>query len=69
MAKATGSNETFLSNYPSAPDGVLRTEALVKAHPLVSGNVAGPAAKTTVDVGGSDKNTDGVGTRSDRKVT
>lgn len=69
MAKTTGTNETHLSNYPTAPDGVVRTEAPVKAHPLAVSGVAGNPAKAVVDVGGGDKNTDGVGTRSDKKIT
>lgn len=69
MAVNAGSNETFKSNYPTAPDGVVRTEAVVKKHPLVAGAVAGPAIAGSIDVGGTAVNSDGVGTRSDRKIT
>lgn len=70
MAQVVGANSaTFFSNYPTAPDGVVRTDAPVKKHPLASGTAAGAAiVSTAVDVGGTSKNTDGVGTRSDTKI-
>lgn len=69
MSTASNTNATYFSNYPSAPDGVLRTDAPVKKHPLAPGTVAGSAVTAVPAVGGADKNTDGVGTRSDRKIT
>jgi hypothetical protein len=68
MSTATNTNATYFSNYPIAPDGVVRTDAPVKKHPLASGSAAGAAVTAAVAVGGADKNTDGVGTRSDRKI-
>lgn len=68
MASINYTNETFKSNYPTAPNGVVYTEALVVKHPLASGSAAGTAVTRSIDVGGADKNTDGVGTRSDRKI-
>lgn len=70
MASLKGTNETFKSNYPSAPDGVVQTDAPVKAHPLVlaAGKTAGTAVTGSVDVGGTAKNSDGIGTRSDAKI-
>lgn len=70
MAKTTGSNETFMSNYPTAPDGTVRTDAPVKKHPLASGTAAGAGIlSTAVAVGGASVNIDGVGTRSDKKIS
>lgn len=71
MAKTSGDNETFFSNYPTAPNGVVRTDAPVKAHPIVvaQGNTAGTPITGAIDVGGTHKNTDGVGTRSDKKIS
>lgn len=68
MSTATNTNATYFSNYPIAPDGVLRSDAPVKKHPLAPGTTAGSPVSTIPVVGGSDKNTDGVGTRSDRKI-
>lgn len=68
MSSATGNNATYFSNYPNAPDGVVRTEAPVKKHPLAPGTAAGAALSSAPDVGGTSKNSDGLATRSDRKI-
>lgn len=68
MSSVNFTNATWKSNYPSAPDGIVQTEAVLKHHPLVTGPAAGLPAKSPVDVGGVDTNLDGVGTRSDRKI-
>lgn len=67
MANNKGSNETFMSNYPTAPDGTVRTDAPVKKHPLAAGIAAGGAVPAVSDVGGAHVNSDGVGSRSDKK--
>lgn len=68
MAAAVGANSaTYFSNYPAAPDGVLRTDAPVKKHPLAPGTVAGAPLAAAPDVGGTAKNTDGLATRSDTR--
>lgn len=68
MSTVNNTNATYFSNYPGAPDGVVRTDAPVKKHPLVVGTAAGPAVTGIPAVGGTASNTDGVGTRSDRKI-
>lgn len=68
MAQVNNSNETFKSNYPTAPDGVVRTDAPDKKHPLVSGSAAGPGVSRAIDVGGADTNAAGVNNRSDKKI-
>lgn len=70
MSTVLNTNATYFSNYPTAPDGAVRTDAVVKAHPLVvaAGKTAGQALTSAIDVGGTSKNSDGVGTRSDTKI-
>lgn len=69
MSTAVNTNVTYFSNYANAPDGVVRTDAPVKAHPLVvaASGKAGDALSGIAAVGGTAKNADGLGTRSDTK--